>query len=320
MSAFDQDRERHAAAWITKLQSRSVSTHDLADFARWRRDPENAAAYEHAEAFWEQCGELRRDPDMVEAVQSALSGSQRERRSPWSRSSVRMISAVTVALAVIALFLIVPPAIWPNETRYATMTGERSLFSLKDGSRVQLDTASEITADISARSRVVNLNTGRAFFDVQHDARRPFVVNVDDAVTVTAHGTKFDVFRRDNDVDVILYQGSVEVADRVTGRSVRLAPGQWTRSLGGELSAPKPARVDQFSSWRSGRLSFSDTPLSEAIAQVNRYTDRPVRLARPDLSSDPVSGEFSSEDVDGFVAATNAIYGAGALVRSEAVR
>src|SRR3546814_4964644 len=78
--------------------------------------------------------------------------------------------------------------------RYATVLGEQRSVTLKDGSQVILDTASELLVQYGSRERKLTLQRGRADFSVQHDddAQRPFVVHAATG-TVTATGTQFQV-------------------------------------------------------------------------------------------------------------------------------
>src|SRR3546814_7213537 len=64
---------------------------------------------------------------------------------------------------------------------YATTTGEQRTVALDDGSRVVLDTDSDLQVQYGKRERRLTLLKGRADFQVQHDTDRPFVVLVGDA-------------------------------------------------------------------------------------------------------------------------------------------
>ena len=55
--------------------------------------------------------------------------------------------------------------------------------------------------------------------------------------------------------------------------------------------------------WERGRLVFHGTPLAEALVEVNRYADRPIRLDDSSLNSLPVSGNFIAGDSDLVVSA-----------------
>src|SRR3546814_7641732 len=53
------------------------------------------------------------------------------------------------------------------------------IFELADGSKVTLNTATEIRVDYRARERIVRLVRGQALFDVAHAPDRPFSVMID---------------------------------------------------------------------------------------------------------------------------------------------
>lgn len=94
---------------------------------------------------------------------------------------------------------------------FETGIGEQRLVTLDDGTRMQLDTNSHVEVRLGQNARRVEMTDGRAFFDVAHDAKRPFDVDVDGTI-VTAVGTRFSV-RRDGDrVWVVLSEGRVRIA------------------------------------------------------------------------------------------------------------
>lgn len=68
------------------------------------------------------------------------------------------------------------------------------------------------------------------------------------------------------------------------------------------------ANVPATTSWTVGRLTFEDTPISVAVAEVNRYSREPIELRDPRISEIRVSGVFNAGDIDGFVAALTDLY------------
>jgi transmembrane sensor len=64
-----------------------------------------------------------------------------------------------------------------------------------------------------------------------------------------------------------------------------------------------PADVGAATGWTSGQLVFHDTPLAEAVAEVNRYSDSKIVLGRDAPRERRISGAFPTGDVDGFVVA-----------------
>jgi transmembrane sensor len=87
------------------------------------------------------------------------------------------------------------------------------LFVLSDGSKISLDPESwiEIPTDFNITSRNIKLE-GKAFFDVTHNATKPFVVEAN-GITTKVLGTSFTIkaFAADKDVMVAVSTGKVAV-------------------------------------------------------------------------------------------------------------
>src|SRR3546814_7306185 len=120
-------------------------------------------------------------------------------------------------------------------------------------------------------------------FDVAHDASRPFVVDAG-VGTVTALGTRLQVQRNEDCVSVTLLEGAVGIATTGHGdaRSLRLVPGQPAHY------APQTRRwtvevtdADALTSWSQGLPVFGATPLRDALAEINRYSDVKLVLSDP---------------------------------------
>lgn len=303
--------DEEAAAWLGRLRGRSISTAELEEFARWRREPGHAAAYERAQAVWDESAKLSTDPD----IQRALHGGARR----GERRSGRYVTHPVMAIAVLAVAVVLVIGIMTQRPdtvarSYQTATGERSDVRLPDGSGIQLDTDSEVSTRFDDAERHVTLSRGQAFFQVAHAPERPFVVDAGDGITVTALGTQFDVRRTAERVVVALVTGIVAV-HRGGVELARLKPGSVVEVAVGNGVVATATTVAQATSWRGGHLSFHETPLDEAVAEINRYTDAKLAVRDPRAGKEPVSGEFSTDDPDGFGRAVNALLGDGTVAR-----
>lgn len=176
---------------------------------------------------------------------------------------------------------------------YVTEIGERSTVPLADGSVVTLNTATAVHVAYEAAERKVRLLNGQALFAVAHGQPTPFRVYAGDKV-VTAVGTVFDVRVEDEEVSVSVLEGAVRVdsGSTLAAAAEMLVAGQALMSRPDGAVSVKQVDVERLASWRSGLLSFEDTPLAEAVAEVNRYTHRPITLADPRLGEYRVSGTF----------------------------
>ena len=291
--------QEEAAEWLARLGNHSISTKTVREFRDWRDDPSNDAAYAEAEAFWEASGEHAADPEITRMTQEALDRGKRRTGGwrAWLRGP-RLAGALTLAsiAAVGGGYL----AIQQFTPAYGTQDIEQKVVRLEDGSRVHLNVDSRVRVAFREGERRLTLTRGEAFFDVAHDAGRPFIVEVGGA-QVRALGTKFDVRRRNGDVQVTLLQGSVRVSpDAGQGAPVVLRPNEQALLRRGAVIRTAAIDATRTTSWTTGRLVFRDTPLAAAIAEVNRYSDRKVELSGPGLDARPVSGFFDVGDAESF--------------------
>lgn len=184
--------------------------------------------------------------------------------------------------------------------RVATTTpGQRAMFRLPDGTQVVLGVASTLRypAAFTSRSRELSLE-GEAYFEVVHDQRRPFVVRAADLVARDA-GTEFTVRAYPEDVGarVVVREGRVAIraAVRATGTRERVvAPGQLGRLGGDGEPIVEQADTAAYFAWTQGRLVFTNTPLREAVRQIERWRDVEIHLS-PDVGERQFTTSFGDE-------------------------
>lgn len=299
---------REAADWFTKLNEPPIETEELEAFSAWRSKPENRAAYERLEDINRAMLTLNDDPDIRQAKAEALArGAVRRRRrfTAW-RASPRVIGALVAACVVV----VIGAAALVRMPTYSTRVGETFSATLEDGSRIQLNTDSAIRVRYSAGQRRIELLRGQAMFQVAHNAQRPFIVTAGDA-EVRALGTRFDVRRLGQTMRVVLAQGSIEVTDKKMRENPwRLTAGQALALEPKSITAPSPQSVDvpSATSWTTGNVTFEGVPLSEAVAELNRYRRDKIILAPGIPAARPIGGVFSAGDNDDFIVAVAALY------------
>ena len=305
---FDEAR-REAADWLTLLNSRTVSASSVTAFRLWRRDPVNAAAYASVESIWKRAIRLNDDP---EARRVLVETQQRKRgaKGAMGRPGGRSVAAVTAAVLA-GLLVMAGLQLLDDGRSYSTAVGEERLVRLGDGSKVHLDTDTSLSVRITRGQRRVELARGRALFDVKRDVARPFVVAAGET-EIRALGTRFAVRRDRDQVDVVLVDGSVRVEKPKGSGTTQwvLESGQKMRLKPNIKTAPSIEAVDAntATSWTTGRLIFSGTPLEEAVAEVNRYSRSKVILDVESLGTAPVSGVMNSGDTEAFVSAVSELY------------
>lgn len=270
------------------------------------------------EQLWEIMLESETLPDRIhvghipEHTRSRISRNLRRtaihsRLLTLSRYAAALILAGTVA-AVILLGLNRPPA--NRELTASVAPGNRTELCLPDGSKVKLNSVSELSYDCNDRKeRVVRLS-GEAYFNVAKDADRPFIVEVDD-MNIEVHGTSFNVNAYNlQRVETSLISGSVSIAGpALKGRTYKLHPGEKAvfNATSGAISI-SDSDMSVATSWTRGRLVFEDEPLAEVIRRIERWYGVDIELKRSGVSGDLLTGAFHQEDISDVLASLSAAY------------
>lgn len=182
-----------------------------------------------------------------------------------------------------------------------TPAGQRAAFNLPDGSRVILGVASTIEYPAAfGTSRNVRLK-GEAYFEVEHDEERPFVVRAGDLVA-TDLGTEFVVraYAEDQGGRVVVREGKVGLRSAAAPADAPeriLEPGELGRlSTTGD---PIVERVDPEAhlAWTEGRLVFEGAPLSEVVVELGRWFDVEFQLADSALASRDLYASFDNQSL-----------------------
>lgn len=180
--------------------------------------------------------------------------------------------------------------------RYATATGEIRTVKLPDGSTMELSGASAVSLRFSGAARDIQLTDGEAFFQVAHDARRPFVVTAGSG-SIRAVGTQFNVQCTPDGINVAVAEGRIAVTSGEN--SVGLVAGsQVSYAHDGSISEISPIAPGRIASWRSGVLSFRAQPLSRVVADLNRYSIRPIIIESFELAAEPITGKVQIDRIE----------------------
>lgn len=312
-----------AAAWVLRQEQGELSEAEQQRFAKWLgEDDAHADAYD--DAVWALSVTARHagDPALLELRRAAL-GARGSRKRLWGWTG----AAGAAAAAVVATMIwttgpertLVPSAQPPSlastvndpaPRRYRTGVGERAAIDLPDGSVATLDTDSQIRVDYSGGERAVHLLKGQALFEVAHGQPRPFRVYAK-GQQITAVGTVFNVRLEGKRVRIAMVEGVVKVRAASPPGAVSTGPRREITLTAGEstvaaLTAPLEVTLIEprdVTAWRGGQLVFNDVPLAEAVAEINRYTVRPIALADAAVGKYRVSGVFKANDPEAFARA-----------------
>jgi len=296
---------QEAAVWVARRLDRQ--DRDDQAFDAWRTvDPANGAVFDR---LWATA----QDTALTEAL--ALDVQRRAVRRPaWAP-----IAALAGGLATCVLAL---GFAWPqlqlmtvDPVRVQTPPGQIRTVVLADGSRVTLDGATQLEARIGAHRRAVRLVAGEAYFDVAHDAARPFIVSAPEG-SARVLGTAFDLERGDGRLELSVHRGKVRLAPAgLIRRTADLTPGQQAFAKEGRLSRPRafdPSADD----WRSGWLETDGVTLAHLVERLNRASTTPIVINDHALGRRRVAGRFRLDEPEVLVRNLALVH--GFQVRDEA--
>jgi transmembrane sensor len=297
-----------AAEWVIRLEDGTSS--ERAEFAQWvTASPNHLAEFLNARATWEAMAgkAFDRVPEtealLTELAQGAPTNAPAALRFAQRRTGVRTALAASVAILVVAVGAIV----WvtrlfdPEHAVYETAVGEQATRNLPDGSTVVLNTRTRLHLNWSESSRDIHLDSGEALFDVARDPSRPFRVWTGGSV-IRAVGTRFNVYRAGDGVTVTVLEGSVAIGESATVAGIQLAAGEQARiGVEKQIRTARLAQPSRAVAWQSRRLIFEGEPLSQVIAELNRYNEKPLELAEPSLASKRIHGVFDARDRESLI-------------------
>jgi transmembrane sensor len=317
-----------AAQWSARLAAPDCSEIEQRRFEKWLvQSSAHRAAFEEVQCTAEAISasmaidprlqqlldqalaagaELPDSANRVESLPAIQSGGNSINRS-HSLLLRRFAAAAGVACLMIAAWTIVGVN-GMNLERDANVIAieapKRSarLATLPDGTRVHVDAGAKLIVSFSPSARRVELAKGRAYFEVAHDASRPFSVTANGTRTV-ALGTKFEVQRQESETVVTLAEGSVAVSGTVNGATwqQRLSPGEQLDIGKNEQAQLRKVDAQEITSWSRGWLVFRGTPLVDALQEINRYSVKQVVTADDSLLALNVAGSFVAGDAQSIV-------------------
>lgn len=313
-SKITADLMAEAAAWLAFLHGPDRTAATEQGFQQWlRKSPSHAKAFEEATAIWEEAGNLPPARRLHRHVDS----------EGGSRSFIRQALSAAAVLAI----MIAGALLYLRNPGIETGVGEQRVLALEDGTQVMLNTDTRLLVSYDRHERKIELKEGEASFEVAKRSGWPFVV-IAGGQRVEALGTSFVVRRNQEQVTVTLVEGKVAVSSvkspesleaageagavvglqALTSRIV-LSPGQRLMIDAGAVPTVDEPSLEKVLAWQRREVAFDDASLSDAIAEMNRYSRKPLVVATAAAANARVTGLFRAGDSLSFARAVGEAYG-----------
>ncbi|BAS00230.1 sigma factor regulator VreR [Blastochloris viridis] len=281
---------------MTQLVSGEATAADADALKHWcNQSPAHQAAFAAAARRWKDFGPAGRD--LLEQGHLPV-----WMPSPISRRAA-LGGAAAFAAGVAGYAVVQPPlGLWPSlhelTADYRTATGEQRRITVSNTVSVRMNTQTSIVIAAPpavASSDEVKLVSGEASFALATDSHNYLVVHAGEGRTVASRA-RFDVRHLGSTVCVTCFEGAVRVE-----RGAHVAMVGATQQVRYDDRGFHPVvSVDpvEAAAWQDGVLIFRLTPLSDVVAEINRYRPGKVILINTDLWMRPVNGRFRIQRID----------------------
>lgn len=266
------------------------------------------------EAFWSENNDYSKDEVFSGVLFNEITSRIKDNdfvRKDQPRKSFRVLKyAATIAVffSFIIYFLqdqLLPAKLKPSKIEMVlknTSKGQKSTIMLSDGSKVILNSESQISypKKFSDSTRLISL-TGEAYFEVARDISRPFSVT-SNGVKTTALGTSFNVNSRMAAVKVSLATGKVVVENELKKTEEKnshfLKPGE---AITYEAKSNKVA-ISKFNFekdflWKDGILYFDNAQFDEIKSKLEIWYDIEFDVNNQHLANKKFTGRFDNQSL-----------------------
>jgi transmembrane sensor len=213
---------------------------------------------------------------------------------------------------------------WKLSDMIIAGVGERRSRILDDGTIVILNTNSRVEPRYGTHSRNITLVPGEASFDVAKDSARPFTVSLGNCNVTTARANLIARHERDFSA-VTLISGTAHIRANddlsdTTTDGMPLNPGERVIFARGSIrpSIEHP-NIDAIAAWKADQIRFNDTPLIDAVTELNRYNRLEIRLDSSQLNAIKVSGIYDTHGAIPFAADMTHLHKLGIVHRGGAI-
>jgi ferric-dicitrate binding protein FerR (iron transport regulator) len=189
-------------------------------------------------------------------------------------------------------------------------TNDQTQITLPDGTRVFLNAGTKLTyaKNFAIRSREVRL-TGEAYFDVKHNADKPFVIYTGKA-GIKVLGTSFNVqaFKSSGKVEVFVESGSVQLFEAEnTGNTITIEPG-FVGSMENSIVEKQKNTDENYMAWKTRRLVFNNTDLEKVASGIQDVFKVEVIFEDPSMARCKIGSNFENESLENVLEAICTIH------------
>lgn len=169
---------------------------------------------------------------------------------------------------------------------------------LADGSKVWLNAGAELRypKTFAGKSREIYLS-GEAYFDIQHDERKPFLIHTGKVLT-TVLGTSFNIKEDQNrhTVEVTVTRGKVSVANEGKLLGILTPNRQLSFNLLSKIPTEKIVDAVAVIAWQDRNILFDDITFGDAAIRLQQHFHVKIAFSNDQLKNCRFSGSALNGD------------------------
>jgi transmembrane sensor len=309
-------------ALIGKYLDGEATPAEIRKVEKWiNRSKENQAEYNRFRILWDQTESMTassKAPVNVDRAWLKLStrirnaepvsaGRMKEKSGMKSgrRFTDYLLRIAAAMVVAVGLYLIYQQLIRPTAIIDVVAENEIHETTLPDQTAITLNENSTLTypEKFDREKRMVELK-GEAFFEVKRNVKKPFVIQVPDAV-IEVLGTSFNVRALENEpeVTVTVRDGKVMLSDKEDIAYVVLEAhekGILNRETGHIEKYISTDENEMF--WKTRTLIFRDTQLSSVFATLEKVFNVKIIIENESVKSCHLTAKFQDQDIDEILA------------------
>jgi transmembrane sensor len=311
------DVHAQASAWLVRLRSGDASADEKQAFEQWcAGNPQTADLLRDT---WTSLRSAAAEiADEERANGSAWRGEAKRRAPHPLRPGRRAFVGFALAAGASWLALKPPMQLWPALGDFAadwrTGTGEQRRVVLSDRVAVEMNTQTRLNRlPLPDTMHGVEVVAGEAEI-VAAPPGAGYIGPVRTVAVVAGKGrmqaqvARFDIKRVGDQVCVTCLSGTV--AFEHPRRRLMLQPSQQIIYDDRDVQTVSDVDPSVVTSWRRGVLVFNGVPLSQVVAEINRYRPGKIILRNAALGDNRIQAQFPIAKLDDVVDMLGKLYGA----------
>lgn len=292
---------------LTKLFSGSITPEEAVLLDDWlTQSPDHGRLAAELRQVWEKTGGYNKtfNPDLDLAF-----GQVQTKLQQTHTAAPKMVPIGQRLMRIAAALVLLLSGIWayrefstPAPMKVLVAKEAKQLVNLSDGTRVWLRQHGtiEYPTRFTGAARRVNIS-GEAYFEVSHDPKHPFVVDMSNGDAVKVLGTEFGVRMSSGQskTDVFVRSGKVFFSPETYPEGIVLTAHQkatYDHDMT-QLSVDKSATLNELA-WQTGGLEFVNTPMEEVIADLEAHYKVKISLKNASMRSCPHTALFTTQPIE----------------------